>query len=219
MIHNTDFSEEIREKIRRIYDKVVDGEISLLDFELVPIFQELKDSLNMSNLSNYSKTYIEACGLLDKKFKELKDLLNSLDEERKFTEYLESEPPDCEISELFNDCWIKTFNSAILSYKFLEESKDRLIREKPSPLIIEHLQTEKTNEKFILKLPKHKFTEKMLAFFDSIKEKLPCSFYEVFDEKLDQIELYNQFVYLLHLLQNGVIQYQMETNTLYLRGD
>ncbi|MBD3214622.1 MAG: hypothetical protein GF311_18570 [Candidatus Lokiarchaeota archaeon] len=218
-MENTDFSEDIRNKIRSVFDKVHAGEISLLDYELVPIFQELKDSLNTSNLDNYSKTYVEACNLLDKKFEELKELLNSLDEEKKFLEYLESEPSDSEISALFMDCWIKTFHSPILSYNFLEESKDRLIRERTSPLVIEHLQAEKSNEKFILELPKHKFTEKMMNFFETIKDTLPCSFYEVFGEETNQLELYKQFVYLLHLLQIGKIQYQMETNTLYLGGE
>jgi len=38
----------------------------------------------------------------------------------------------------------------------------------------------------------------------------------VFDNELDQIEIYEQFVYLLHLLQLGKIKYQKDTNTLYL---
>jgi len=219
MIENKDFSENIRTKIREIYEKVVKGEISLLDFELVPIFHELKDSLNTFNLDNYSKTYVEACNLLDKKFKELKELLNSLDEEKKFKEYIESDPPNTEILKLFKDCWVETFNSSILSYSFLEESKERLIREKSTPLIIEHLKAETTKEKFILELPKHKFTEKLLSFFENIKNKLPCSFYEIFDEKKSQLKLYRQFVYLLHLLQMGKIEYQVETNTLYIGGD
>jgi len=219
MIENKDFSESISQKIKEIYDKVIRGELSLLDYELVPIFNELKDSLSTSNINNYSKTYIEACNLLDTKFEELKALLNSFDEEKQFKEYLESEPSDQEILYLFNNCWIKTFDLSILSYDFIEASKERLIHEKYTPIIIEHLKKEKSNDKFILELPKHKFTEKLLEFFESVKDKLPCSFYEIFDEDLDQIVLYQQFVYILHLLQLGKIQYQAETNTLYILGD
>ncbi len=44
-----DFSEEINKKIKEIQNKVLAGEISLLDTELVPIFENLKDSLNVHN--------------------------------------------------------------------------------------------------------------------------------------------------------------------------
>jgi chromatin segregation and condensation protein Rec8/ScpA/Scc1 (kleisin family) len=210
--------EELQKKVKKIHHDVLEGKISLLEYQLVPIFNKLKDSLNVSNINESSKTYIEACDLLDKKFEELKALLNSLEEEQKFKDYIKSKPEDSEILALFNGCWLKTFNLEPLSYTFLESSKERIVFDKTTTFSIQHLQKEETNEDFILKLPKHKFTEKMLNFYEKIKKKLPCKFNEVFEDMDNQIQIYNNFIYLLHLIQLKKIKYQSETDTLYIVG-
>ena len=56
----------------------------------------------------------------------------------------------------------------------------------------------------------------MTSFFNKIKEKLPCYFEDIFDDELDQMKVYEYFVYLLHLLQLGKIKYEKNTNTLYI---
>ncbi len=216
MIEFKELSNEIKEKIKNIYDDVKNGKISLLELELVPIFNELKNTLNILNIDNYSKVYIEACELLDDKFKEFQDLLNSLEDEKKFDIYLKSNPRDADIIELFNDCWIKEFSLQSLSYDFLEFSKNKLTQDKAPPVIIEHLRRDNVKEDFILELPTQKFTEKMLEFFKEIENKLPCSFDKIFDGIQDQIEIYEKFVYLLHLLQIKKIKYKHETSTIYI---
>ncbi len=216
MTDSNNLLEEIQKKIKKVHQDVLEGKISLLEYQLVPIFNQLKDSLNISNINQTSKTYIEACELLDKKFEELKALLNSLDEEKRFQEYLKSEPEDSEILELFSGCWLKTFNLEPLSYTFLESSKERLMVDKTSSFTIQHLQKVEIDEDFILKLPKHKFTEKMLNFYEKIKKKLPCKFNEVFEDMENQIQIYENFIYLLHLLQLKKIKYQPDTDTLYI---
>lgn len=208
--------EEIRKKVEKAHQDVLDGKITLLEFQLVPLFDELKNSLSVSTLDESSKIYIDACKLLDQKFKELKTLLTSLDEERHFAEYLKSQPGEREIAELFEGCWLQPFNLALLSYRFLEESKTKLIQTIPTSYVIQHLKKEQINEDFILKLPKHKFTEKMMKFYDEIKNKLPCKFHEVFEDIPTQIKIYESFVYVLHLLQTKKLQYQPETDTLYI---
>ena len=54
MGESKDISEEIDKKIEAIQLKVLSGEISLLDLELVPIFENIKDSLNIGNIDKYS---------------------------------------------------------------------------------------------------------------------------------------------------------------------
>jgi len=208
--------EEIQKKVKKVHHDVLEGKISLLEYQLVPIFNQLRDSLNVSNINESSKTYIEACDLLDKKFEELKALLNSLDEEKRFKEYLKSGPEDREILALFSGCWLKTFNLEPLSYNFLESSKERLVFDKTASFTIQHLQKDEINGDFILKLPKHKFTEKMLNFYERIKKKLPCKFNEIFKDMETQIQIYKNFIYLLHLLQLKKIKYQSDTDTLYI---
>ena len=44
-----DILKEINKKIENIYDDVLTGNISLLDLELVPIFNQLEGSLNIEN--------------------------------------------------------------------------------------------------------------------------------------------------------------------------
>ncbi|MBY9006573.1 MAG: hypothetical protein KGD63_07420 [Candidatus Lokiarchaeota archaeon] len=216
MIEFKDLSDEIKDKIREIYEDVKRGKVSLLDLELVPIFNDLKNTLNTSNIDKYSKVYIDACELLKDKFKEFQDLLNSMEDEKKFDLYLKSNPDDKEIIELFNECWIKTFQLQSLSYDFLEQSQIKLSRDRIPPIVIEHLKREKVKENFILELPTQKFTDKMNDFLETIKKKLPCSFNSIFDSMGNQIEIYEKFVYLLHLLQIKEVKYKHETDILYI---
>ncbi|MFX0008419.1 MAG: hypothetical protein ACFFA7_03920 [Promethearchaeota archaeon] len=211
-----DFSKEINKKIENIKNSVLSGEISLLDVELVSLFESMKDSLNIYNINKYSTTYQRAFQLLIQKFEELKALLSYLDNKDKFLTFLKKNPKDSNIYELFSDCWIKPFNIEALSLKFLEYSKNRLINGKIIPIKIKPINRVEVKENFLLEIPDKKFTEKMMAFFKEIKNKLPCSYDELFIDYVKQLEIYENFVFLLHLLQLGKIKYQKETNFLYL---
>ena len=211
-----DFSEEINNTIETIKNRVLSGEISLLETDLVPIFENLKDSLTIYNISKYSRTYKSAFQLLSQKFEELKIFLSYLDNQDKFLKFLKANPRDIEIYQVFEDCWREPFTIDALSLKFLEYSKERLVLEKGEPLKIEPIDKIKLKEDFLLEVPEKRFTEKMLAFFNIIKDKLPCTYEEIFGDELDQMKIFENFVYILHLLQLGKIQYQKETNFLYL---
>ena len=215
-MQSNDFSEEINKKIENIKKRVLSGEYSLLDIELVPIFKDLKDSLNINNLNKYSMTYENAFQLLNQKFEELRIILDYLNNKKKFLDYLKTNPSELEIYQLFEDCWRKPFIVNALSLKFLESSKDRLVNNKKEPLIIESIDKINFKESFLLEIPEQKFTEKMMAFYDIIKNKLPCSYEDLFEGAQDQIKIFENFVFLLHLLQLGKIKYQKETNFLYL---
>ncbi|MFX0030209.1 MAG: hypothetical protein ACFE8B_13440 [Candidatus Hermodarchaeota archaeon] len=212
-----DISEEINRKIEEIQIKVMSGELTLLNIELFPIFENLKNSLNIWNLNKYSETYNNLFQLLVQKFEELKILINSIDRKDSFLTFLNSNPKDLEIDQLLSECWIKPFNINSLSVEFLEFSKDKLNTIKRDSTIIEQLDKLEVKDTFLLEIPEQKFTEKMLMFFNSIKNKLPCAFDEIFEGEQNQIKLYENFVYLLHLLQLGKIKYQKQSNFLYLK--
>ncbi|MFX1571848.1 MAG: hypothetical protein ACFFB0_03790 [Promethearchaeota archaeon] len=207
---------ELNKKIENIRTKVLSGEISLLDIELVPIFEYLKDSLTVDNIDKYSKTYQRAFTLLNEKFEEFKILLNHLDNENVFIEFLKSKPKDKEIYGLLKDCWRQPFTIHNLSINFLKRSKDKLSSSNRESFAIEIIERMKVKNDFFLEVPTQKFTEKMLDFFDAIKRKLPCPFDDVFKDEKDQIKIYEKFVFILHLLQLGSLKYQKESNFLYL---
>ena len=207
--------EELNRRIKDIHDDILEGKISLLDLELVPMFNQIKDTLNVDNLDKHSLIYKNTCELLNQKFDELKSLLSSLDTQEKFTQYLNTNPTDAEIYELFEGCWRKIFTLDTLSMDFLEISKERLSKLIRESYSIEHLKKKEEGGVFILEVPKLKFSEKMTEFLNSILDKLPCSFDEVFADDSDQIKIFEKFVYLLHLLQLNKVKYQKETNTLY----
>lgn len=216
MEESKDLSEEINRKIEEIQLKVLSGEVSLLDFELVPIFENIKDTLNIGNINKYSMAFKNGFQLLVQKFEELKILISSIDNNDGFFQYLRSNPDDSELYQLLNDCWITPFSIESLSLNFLNYSKEKLSKERGYPIIIDHLDKVKIKHSFLLEVPEFKFTEKIMNFYNAIKNKLPCSFDEIFETEHDQIEIYEKFVYLLHLLQLGKIKYQKETNFLYI---
>ena len=204
-------------KIDEIQKQVVSGKINLLDYELVPFFTELQKTITVNYLDKNSKTYMKACLLLDQKFEELRKLLGSLDNQKKFIEYLNLKPDDKEINELFDGCWRKTFNLNPISLKFLEESKEKLDKLVKKSFNIQHLKIKrKQGENFVLSVPERGFSEQMNQFLDIILDKLPCFFEDIFEGDTDQIKIYEKFVYILHLLQLGKLKYQKETNTLYI---
>ncbi len=211
-----DYSEEISRKIEETKSKILSGEISILDMELVSYFEDLKTSLNIENIENYSLTYKKVFQLLIQKFEELKILINSLDGNEKFLKFLKTTPKDSEILLLLNNCWIKPFNVETLSLNFLESSRNRLNIQKSYLPTIEHLDIVKVNQDFLLEVPEQKFTEKMTEYLKDIKKKLPCSFESIFENEQDQAKIYEYFVYILHLLQSNKIKYEKNTKTLYI---
>ena len=211
-----DYSEEISRKIEETKSKILSGEISILDMELVSYFEDLKTSLNIENIENYSLTYKKVFQLLIQKFEELKILINSLDGNEKFLKFLKTTPKDSEILLLLNNCWIKPFNVETLSLNFLESSRDRLNFQKNYLPTIEHLDIMTVNQHFLLEVPEQKFTEKMMEYLKDIKKKLPCSFEIIFENEQDQAKIYEYFVYILHLLQLNKIKYEKNTKTLYI---
>ena len=211
-----DITEVLNNRIRDIQKKILSGKVNLLDLELVPLFDELKDSLTVHNLEKSSETYKNACLLLNQKFDELRSMLSSLESEKQFLNYLNSNPSDLELYGLLNECWRNLFTIDALSLEFLELSQKRLGIDRGGPITIEHLQKAKVKDKFLLEIPKHKFTEKMMKFYISIRKKLPCSLEDIFEDYSEQEIIYENFVYLLHLLQLGKIKYLKETNVIYL---
>lgn len=207
-----DLAEELANYVDSIKKDVVTGKISLLEMELNPIFNRLKESLSIYNITNYSQTFQKACDLLTLKFEELKNLLNHLDNDELFSKFLKSKPSDIEIEQILRTCWRKTFHLEALSPDFMSYSHQRFSKDRQITEKIEHLTKEQIDGSFLLEIPRQKFTEKMMDFYKHIKSKLPCKFDELFNDFYDQIEIYEYFVYILHLLQIGKITYEKKKN-------
>ncbi|MBD3342580.1 MAG: hypothetical protein GF353_26000 [Candidatus Lokiarchaeota archaeon] len=205
----------IREEIGKIKEAILAGEINLLETELVPIFNKLRKTVNVNNIGQHSKSYKESCEILDQKFKEFKKLLYSTSSEAIFRNFLELNPKDKEIAELINSCWYNPFIIRNLSFVYLEDSAKLLAQTTYSPITIKHVEKTTTDDDFLLEIPEQKFTEKMTDFYEKISEKLPCSYDDIFADYNDQLRLFEDFVYFLHLLQLGKIKYQKETRTIY----
>jgi hypothetical protein len=212
---NDDNPTDIINQIEQIKNDVFSGKLSLIDLKLSPIFQELKNTLNMVNLIKYSKPFEGACGLLSQKFEELQKLLNALQDDEIFTKFIEKNPSDELIASLLMKSWTKIFYLESMSLKFLNYSNNRYSQERKSIERIEHLQIQDHKGSFLLNVPEHEFTEKMQIYFDQISYLLPCKFEDLFAHERDQIKIYENFVYILHLIQLGIIKYNKEKNLVY----
>jgi hypothetical protein len=210
-----DKSYSIIEQIEKIERDFINGNIKLLDYELVPLFESIESSLEVSNIDNHSSSYKKACELLYEKFKELKKLIRSFESEKLYLNFLKEEPTDQEITALFKGCWKRTFILNQTSAQFLEACKTKLCAKKKNKKNVLETEAVQSNEEFRLKIPKQKFSEKMIAFYQNIQDQLPCPYKEIFKQEKNQIEIYEKFIYLLHLIQMGKIKYQKETNYLY----
>jgi hypothetical protein len=210
-----DTSTDIINQIEQIKKDVFSGKLSLMELKLSPIFQELKSTLNMANLIRYSKPFEGACGLLSQKFEELQKLLNALQDDEIFSQFLEKNPSDELIASLLKKSWTKVFYLESMSLNFLNYSINRYSQERKSIDRIEHLQIQDHKGSFLLNVPEHEFTEKIQRYFDQISYLLPCKFEELFAYESSQIKIYENFVYILHLIQLGIIKYNKEENLVY----
>ena len=170
----------------------------------------------MKNLDKSSSAFSKLCDIIETKFNELQIFLALFGQEKKFLTYLESNPSDIEISNLFKGCWYKTFNINSLSLEFLEKSKDFLENRRREGYTIENLQIPNKNENFVLEMRSISFQETIKNYFNEIYRKLPCNMEDLFEEIESQEEIYEKFIIILHLLQNGKIMYQKQTNFVYI---
>ncbi|MHA2049781.1 MAG: hypothetical protein ACW986_09225 [Promethearchaeota archaeon] len=216
MSENKDITEEINKTMKEIQTQILSGELTMLDIELAPIFETLKKSITIKNISDSSSMYNDAFQLLVQKYEELKVLINKLDRKESFFMFLKSNPVDSDILQLLEGCWIKPFNIESLSLDFLTSSQEKLSLGHLIQPPIKHLDKVETKQNFLLEVPEYQYSEKIINFFESIEHKLPCAFDAIFEEEQNQIKIYENFVYLLHLLQMGKIKYQKETKFLYL---
>ncbi|MHA1724227.1 MAG: hypothetical protein ACTSYC_03240 [Promethearchaeota archaeon] len=212
MINLKHFQEELKE----IEKRVKEGEISLLEFELVPIFSRLNALISPENLEPSIDLFQEACLILHQKFQEFKLILESMDSPHKLMEYIKQEPSETEILSLIRECWIDPFFLSSLSLDFLLESKKKLEYRSRQAKSFEQLELIIKKENFLLEISEESFTDKMNAYYNKIINKLPCSFEVIFENEHDQITIYEHFVYILHLIQLKKIKYQKYTRMLYI---
>ncbi len=206
----------IIEEIQEIFDIIHRGSKHALSVDLNPIFQKFKRSITTQNLNESSSAFSKLCNIIETKFNELQMYLALFGQEKKFLTFLESNPSDIEIFNLFKGCWYKPFNLNALSLDFLEESKDSLENRIREGYIIENLEIPQKDENFLLEMPSSSFQEIIENYFNKISEKLPCNMEDLFEDIENQEEIFEKFIMILHLLQNGKIMYQKQTNFIYI---
>jgi len=209
-------SNKYLEELNEIKENVLSGRIKLLDLQLIPIFNKLKNSLTVENLEGHSKAYTDACILLEEKFEELKNLINTSEMERRLRAFLEKEPSDAVLINLFNGAWKKPFSIDMMAFNFLEKSKNLLCRESKAPIEIKHEEIEPVEDLFIVEIMEKDFTVRMMDYYEEVRQKVPCSFNEIFENETNKVNVYKKFVYLMHLIQSGRIKYQEETDFIYV---
>ncbi len=210
-----DIREKISAEVEKIKDNLLNGRITLLETELVPLFVDLKNSLNIENIFPYSELFKEISLLLAQKFEELQKLINSLGKTNVVLQFLENEPSEATISQVLRYSWISPFNLPSISQNYLDKCKRSLVKERESHLIFEHPDMIKKTRNFFLEMPEQNFIEKMNNFYNNIKDSLPCPYELIFKDETNQEKLFENFVYFLHLLQSGKLKYQKETNSIY----
>lgn len=216
MEKNNSSTPSIIEEIQKIFETVRSGSLDALSVDLNPIFQKFKRAINAQNLNESSSAFSKLCDIIETKFNELQMYLALFGQEKKFLTFLESNPSDIEVFSLFKGCWYKPYNLNALSLDFLEESKNSLESRVREGYIIENLEIPLKDENFILEIPSSSFQKTIENYFNKIYKKLPCNMDDLFEELESQEEIYEKFIIILHLLQNGKIMYQKQTNFIYV---
>lgn len=205
----------ILEEIQSIFSEISSGSKDALNVDLYPIFQKFKRAIKPDNLEDSSTAFGKLCSIIETKFNELQRFLALFGQQKKFLSYLESGPSEIEIFELFQGCWYNTFNLNALSVDFLEKSNESLVGRKRLEYSIESVNIPEKDQVMILEIPTGTFQEKIEEYFKEIQGKLPCNINQIFEESDTQDDIYEKFVYILHLIQRGQILYQKQTNFLY----
>lgn len=200
-------TKEMREKLRA-------GEISLLNSDLKFIFQELQQFILPNALELSLEVMDNGTTILGQKLEQVHRFVSQLLEKEMALVYLKEHPSDEELHDRLMRVWHQPMQLPHSSIPFLIESWNRLIHNKKArqlrPLPSLNSSSMGVHNQITIDA-QDPFETQMFAYFESIKNILPCPIDKLFSSVKTSLEYFEYFSYFLHLLQLGYLSFNKST--------
>ncbi|MHA1777224.1 MAG: hypothetical protein ACTSWC_10645 [Promethearchaeota archaeon] len=193
----------------------------LLEENLIPIFQELTSFLNSDELDLGLSILKSGTSILSLKIEAIKHYILLLSQNELITQFIENCQDDKLLCSLINQSWQTPFCLTSISSSFLFQSYKNLVAKKHT----RNLNSEKKAQELTFSSEKteklihtssEEFHIELLNFYNTIIPLLPCQLSKLLQPFSKPSEYFQYFSYILHLTQEGLIQYDPSKKEFFL---
>jgi hypothetical protein len=207
------------ERINFLKNQVLLGKKSLLDEDLEIFFVEFKDLISESDLETSIQIMNNGTIILEQKLNELRDFISFISQKNQILEYLKKSSSDEVFTKMLNKNWQSPLLLPHFSLSFLSKSFERLVLNKRSTnLGIIFKDKPELASPEIRELPEIEkpYKMKMFGYLNSIRQILPATLDDLTDDAQSIDDYYDNFSYILHLLQLGYLTYNKSSKQFFL---
>ncbi|MHA1784656.1 MAG: hypothetical protein ACTSU2_11285 [Promethearchaeota archaeon] len=204
--------------IQTIESQYNSGNLDIKDIDFRPIFENISQFAKDHSLESSIKTYDEAADTFREKIKVIKEYINRITFTDLFNSFLDKykEREDILANTLFSS-WknvviLDNLNISFLYNSYIQLSKERKKKKTlkiPAPVLVKG--------KFELVFDQEMFEQKLDKFYAHISPKLPAKISELLLDYKDEDERLENFILLLHLIQDHRIAYDKSKDQIIKR--
>jgi len=202
------------ERISFLKNQVLMGKKALLDEDLESLFVEFKDLISESELETSIQIMDNGTIILEQKLEELRNFISNISQKNQILEYLKNSSSDESFTKILNKAWQSPLLLPHFSLSFLMKSFERLVLNKKSSNLDIIFK-----DKPILETPDIKdlpeidkpYKMKMFGYLNLIQPLLPATLEKIIDDNHSIENYYENFSYILHLLQLGYLSFTKNT--------
>jgi hypothetical protein len=200
-------------RTQELLQRIDSDQETLLEEDLLAIFLELQELISPNDLKTGLSVLENGTLLLGRKIDEVKRFILYLTEKDQIIQYLETRASDEELADIFNKVWHMPVILPQVSVSFFSESWMKLVSNKtqPTPFVPSEIAPIMEKQPILLAGNTELFEVSMNIFLNEIKMKLPASIDTLLEGILSQEVYFEQFSFILHLLQGGYLSYNSQS--------
>ncbi|MHA1583730.1 MAG: hypothetical protein ACTSVU_08470 [Promethearchaeota archaeon] len=206
---------ELLEQTEKLKVQIENGKTNLIDYNLQDLFLELKSLISPDDLETGISVMENGTLLLEEKLDEIKRFILIMAQKEKISQFLDQNQDDHNIlNNLLIQNWINPYEISSLSPEFLSRSWKQLVFNKIIRTKEEVIEFHKINQETKnrgIQFVGAPFEEKMQHYFQTILSSLPTTIDQLINASGDKKKYFENFSYILHLLQEGYLLYDPNT--------
>lgn len=181
---------------------------------------ELKDLISPNDLDLGISIMKNGTLMLGHKIDEVKRFINFLTQKDQIFQYLTKSASDQQLEMLLSKVWHSPIQLPFLSLNHLNEAWIRLVSNKADRQQKAVTELPMIDEKTIASLTDFRdpFEDQMQTYLTTISSTLPASLEDILGDYGDSNLYFEQFSFILHLLQDGYLYFNKDTH-LFTIGD
>ncbi len=209
---------DLIQKLSSLKSKLKNGNISLLDEHFQDLFIDLKGLITPQELPESIGVMQDGVFMLEKKIEEFERYISFLNKKDLIFNFIENCKDDGELAQVLLSNYEIPISMPHFSSGFLIESYVKLVENKKSrksDINITHPEDYSPHETELPNAFDEPFREQMITYFNTIRATLPLSLDDLLNENLDVSEYYENFTYILHLIQKDYLTYNKNDEKVY----